>query len=89
MFKDLLVFFFFNNPRWCFLCDAFVNIGEGNFRFFEGGFHQRAKRCNCLFFFFPKTLFGLRIEDTAIKWVGWAGFEFCIVLEGQFFSSEL
>ena len=31
----------------------------------------------------------LKVEDVVISWVEWARFEFCTVLESQFFRSEL
>ena len=47
------------------------------------------RRPKVLLIFFFNTLFLLIIEETLISWVGWVGFEFCVVLEGQFFASEL
>ena len=59
-----------------------------NLRFLQSGFHLKGKRFYCFSFCFFKILFVLRTEDAVISWVGVAGFEFRVVLEGQFFTSE-
>ena len=42
-----------------------------------------------VFFFLSILLFLFTVEDTVLSWVGWAGFQFCVILQSQFFTSEL
>ena len=41
------------------------------------------------FFFLFILLFVFAVEDALVSWVGWAGFHFCVILQSQFFTSEL
>ena len=69
-----------------FRYDGFEYIGERDFIFFESGFHLKVKKFP---FFFSKTLLVPWIEDAVISWVGWTEFGFYVVLETQFFISDL
>ena len=39
--------------------------------------------------FFFQSVARIGVEDAVLIWVEWARFYFCIVLESQFFTSEL
>ena len=38
------------------------------------------------FLFLFKLLFVFTVEDVVVRWVGWAGFQFCAILQSQFFT---
>ena len=63
-------------------------ICNRNCRFLENRLHPKAKWFDGFFFLFI-LLFVFAVEDTVVSWVGWAGFQFCVILQSQFFTSEL
>ena len=63
-------------------------ICDRNCGFLENRLHPKAKWFDFFFFLFI-LLFVFAVEDAVVSWVGWAGFQFCVILQSQFFTSEL
>ena len=63
-------------------------ICNRNCGFLEYRLHSKAKWFDGLFFLFI-LLFVFAVEDAVVSWVRWTGFQFFVILQSQFFTSEL